>query len=233
MAVHTAMADSLVHASMVDSLVQTSNDTAGETPPLGLRVVVITTCALSMVGALLIVLLYALLPSMRTKPISILVHISLMDFLTAAANLTGVVLVTVHSDYGPGCVAQASLAMYGTLASVLWTSGLAVYVFAVVLFGEQKVGRHILLGLSFLCYGLPLLMTLWFALTHKLGPDPIGGPSWCSIVLHDSNGRRLPFNSVFGNDIWIYITFTIVLVLFVPMHCYLKYQVSTIVKLCV
>lgn len=203
-----------------------SNDTTVVTlPPLGLRFLVSFTCVFSMLGASLIVLVYSLLPKVRTKPALILVHISLMDFLTAMANLTGVVLVITGNNRGPGCVVQASLAMYGTLSSVLWTSGLAVYVFAAVLFGERKVTRdHVLHCLCVLCYGLPLIMTLWFSLTGKLGPDPIGGPSWCSLVLHDGAGRRLPFNTLFGNDVWMYVTIVMVVVLFAPMHCYLKYS---------
>ena len=195
-------------------------------PPLSLRLAVSTTCVLSMLGAALIVLAYVLLPRVRTKPALILVHISLMDFLTAAANLAGVALVSTGHNRGAGCIAQASLAMYGTLSSVLWTSGLAVYVFSAVLSSEQKASRNVFHCLCLLCYGLPLMMTLWFSLTDKLGPDPIGGPSWCSLVLHDDAGRRLPFNTLFGNDIWIYISFVMVMVLFVPMHCYLKYLVS-------
>ena len=215
----------IILTSTTESSATLSNDTLGEAPSYGLRAAVSIVCVLSMVGATLIVLSYALLPVVRTKPGSILLHISLMDLLTAGANLVGVVLISTRSDHGAVCVVQASLSMYGTLGSVLWTSALAVYVYAAVLYSERRVGRHTLRGFSLLCYGLPLAMTLWFALTRKLGPDPLGGASWCSLVLHADDGRSLPFNVVFGNDIWMYVTVILVLVLFVPMHCYLKYQV--------
>ena len=55
---------------------------------IGVRIAVWITCSLSMLGALLIIFSYVFFKSMRSRAREILVHISIMDFLVAASNLT-------------------------------------------------------------------------------------------------------------------------------------------------
>ena len=60
-----------------------------ESKETGIRVVVILTCALSVLGSLIIVFSYGYFKQLRSKPREILLHISLMDFGVSLANLIG------------------------------------------------------------------------------------------------------------------------------------------------
>ena len=206
-------------------------------PPLSLRVVVGVTCGLSMVGAILIVLSYVVMASVRTKAREILVHISLMDFMVAAANLAGVIanyeFKLKHENSSSSsytiinnlCLAQASFAMYGTESSVLWTICLAVYVYIRVMYNHTAIIRRVFYFFYLFCYGLPCVLTLWFALTDKLGYSKYGGSGWCSLIVVDRDGHKEPFNPIFSNDIWIYLTIVLVPLIAISLHYTLRSEV--------
>lgn len=202
-----------------------------------MRVIVSVTCVLAMIGSLLIILSYILIPTIRTKAREILVNLSVMDFMVATANLVGIATnyssdIPKHMIHDPNitvelnlCVAQASFAMYGTISSILWTICIAVYVFMRIMFEGSKVAQRLMYAFYIICYGLPLLMTAWFAGTSKLGFNHYGGSGWCSLKLYDINGA-LPFNPIFGNDIWIYLTMVLVPLMLVTLHFHIRYNVS-------
>lgn len=209
---------------------QTSSNNSTASIPTSMLIVVSLSCTLSMLGAGLIIGSYALIPRIRTKAREILVHISLMDFITAAFNLLGIVLTKTiyrHSSFPWLCQVQAALSMYGTEASVLWTIGMAVHIYARVIYDNARALRCVTLGLYAICYGIPVLLTLWFSLTHKLGYDRLGGSGWCSLMVQDTDGRVLPFNVVFGNDIWIYLTIVLVPMILVGLHFQLRRQLRS------
>ena len=108
---------------------------------IGVRVAVWITCSLSMLGALLIIFSYVCFKNMRSRAREILVHISIMDFLVAASNLTGAAVdfdrfyncsnktnrLPCPASVDHWCKTQAFFAIYCTLGSVLWTMSLSVY----------------------------------------------------------------------------------------------------------
>lgn len=205
------------------------------------RVVVGITCCLSMIGAVLIILSYVLIKDIRTKAREILVNLSLMDFIVAAANLIGI-LVNFDdylSNYNNNatqylnivanfCKAQAFFAMYATISSILWTNCIAVYIFFHIMFDGNFKVFWIMCSFYVLSYGLPLILNVWFLLTDKLGYSPYGSSGWCSLIVYDSISKeRYPLTLIFGNDIWIYLTITLVPLIFISLKFYLKYQVSS------
>ena len=60
----------------------------------------------------------------------------------------------------------------------------------------------------------------------RLGYSPHGGSGWCTLKIVNSAGRQDTFAVVFGNDLWIYLTFITVTLLYSTTHCYIKFQVS-------
>lgn len=206
------------------------------------RAVVGITCILSMIGATLIVLSYILIKDIRTKAREILVNLSLMDFMAAAANFTGVVvnfdtylLDPTHPNISDHkyhimnnfCKSQAFFAMYGTISSVLWTICIAVYVFLRIMLDGHNIAQKAIYSCYALSYGIPLILSLWFILTGKLGYAPYGGSGWCSVIVYNSTTKaRLTMNLVFANDIWIYLTIILVPVIFISLKFYLRYEVS-------
>ena len=165
---------------------------------IGVRIAVWITCSLSMLGALLIIFSYVFFKSMRSKAREILVHISIMDFLVAASNLTGAAVnfdkfynctkgtdscssYPASVDYW--CKTQAFFAIYCTLGSVLWTISLSVYLYFFVVHHGTKTAKYSLYFSYLFCYLLPLLLTLWLLLTGKLGYSPYQSAGWCGPIL--------------------------------------------------
>lgn len=65
------------------------------------------------------------------------------------------------------CKAQAFFAGYSTLASVMWTLCLAVYIYCLVVHSSKKVHHKVLYVACVLCWGLPLFTSLWLISTGK------------------------------------------------------------------
>ena len=203
------------------------------------RVVVGITCVLSMIGAVLIVLSYILIKETRTKAREILLNLSLMDFIVAAANLVGILvnfddfLYKADHQYlalNDVCKVQAFFAMYATISSILWTNCIAVYIFFHILFEGQLKVFWTMLTFYLLSYGLPLILNMWFLFTNKLGYSPYGSSGWCSVIVYNSTTHeRYPLTLIFANDIWIYLTITLVPLIFISLKFHLKYQVWVIV----
>ena len=192
-----------------------------------------------MFGAILIVLSYLLIKEIRTKAREILIHLSLMDFMVAAANFVGVAVNfdqylsdTKHQYYSERtynvvdtvCKVQASFAMYGTESSILWTIAIAVYIYFRIMFDKKPVARRAVYAFYVICYGLPLIMTLWYSSSEKLGYSRYGGSGWCSLVLKHSK-NVYPLDALLGNDMWLYLTIFLVPVIFVSLHFYIRFEV--------
>lgn len=65
------------------------------------------------------------------------------------------------------CKAQAFVAGYSTLASVLWTQILAVYIYCLVIFPNNKIYVKVVYFAYVFCWGMPLLVCFWLVFTGK------------------------------------------------------------------
>lgn len=208
------------------------------------RALVGITCILSMVGALLIILSYILIKDIRTKAREILVNLSLMDFMAAAANFIGVLVnfdtylnnssentTSTHTYHVMNdlCRSQAFFAMYGTISSVLWTICIAVYVFLRIMLEGKNIARKAVYVFYCISYGLPFIVCMWYMFTGKLGYAPFGGSGWCSVILYNSTTQeRYSLRVIFANDLWIYLTIVLVPLIFVTLKFYLRYEVRNL-----
>lgn len=205
--------------------------------PVYIKVIAAITCVLSVAGSVSIILSYVCYKTLRTKAREVIVHISLMDLMAALANFIGIVvnfnalLYTGDDNDTPTgnvnnlCIAQAAFAMFGTLASILWTIAIAIYFYAQIMAEDNKMAQRFVYGFYIVCYGLPLLMTIWFGATGKIGHSPIGGSGWCSLIIEPKLGERDRIALFFGNSLWIYLYFILIPVICVSVIGYLRIQV--------
>lgn len=211
---------------------------------VSIRIVVGITCFLSMLGALLVVLSYLCIKSIRSQGRLILLNLALMDFGVGLFNLVGAAANFDEYYYNlssksleplepskavdVSCLVQAVLAHYCTASSILWTACLAVYMYILV-FQNYRKNVKLYLPLSCLvCYGIPLGLTLWLLLTERLGHSPYNEAAWCGIIIVDRTSQlNLPdyFAAVIGYDLWIYLTFFISLAIYSALFCYLHVEV--------
>ena len=69
------------------------------------------------------------------------------------------------------CKAQAFIAGFSTLASVLWTFSLALYIYCLVVHSKSKAHFKVVYVAYVLCWGLPLFISLWLISTGKTIAD--------------------------------------------------------------
>ena len=149
---------------------------------LALKVLSGITCILSMVGAGFIIATYAAFRDLRTLGRQQLVNLSLADMIVAASHFVGLAALNFdkyelqYSSSGDGnssnystvqdtlCRVQAGFTMFATLASFLWILALGAYMLAFIALRRPETTRYLLLIYYPACWGVPLVLTLWFGL---------------------------------------------------------------------
>lgn len=204
----------------------------------GVRAVVGVVCCLSIIGSLLIILSY-IAQRNRTKTREILVHISFMDLGVSLSNLIG---LSVYFDrfyddrfydntpkyIDNMCKTQAFFAAYCTLGSIFWTTALAGYLYIVILHHrDPKYSLYFARFCYFICYGLALGISIWLVVRGNLGYSPYDSSGWCTMVVKNFvTGESDLFISVFGYDLWVYLSILLIIILYVAIKIYISNQVS-------
>ena len=209
-----------------------------------IKYVAMVACILSSIGSFIIILSYVLIRQIRTKVREILVHLSLMDLTYSLANLIGLLLnygdhlhrgsCELKDPYDVICKVQGGFAFYATISSILWTSGIAIYLYFRVVINKDKVIRIVVLLLYITCWGIPVLLIVWVFMVDAIGyevpkpdsssRDTSGG--WCALKqksqpTHAGNVVL----AIFNNDLWIVLTIILVVVLYGFIHCHIRRQV--------
>ena len=220
-----------------------------------IRIVAGATSGLSIVGSLLIILSYVCFPVLRTKAREILMHISFMDLGAAACNLIGIIVNFDHlyrkcatsntytldddaTDVGDyphcpsistqvSCILQGCFAVYFTLASIMWTISLAIYLYILICQNSSKNARSFVLFAYMFCYIMPAGIVGWLLGTKRISYSPYESTGWCSVVFKNpQTGSRDVFGALIGYDLWIYLTFLLVPLFSITVHLHIRQKVS-------
>lgn len=215
-----------------------------EHPPVDhtIRSISAVTCALSMMGSVAIILSYVLIKDIRSKARELLVHLSVMDLTYATANFIGTILPYdkylvhrhsghAHDNYKRVCQAQAFFAAYGTIGSMLWTLGVAVYLYYRVISHNVRLTKRVVRVLYVVCYVLPLYVSLWLLVRKHYGyprsENYTGG--WCTFLMGADTHEKGKFDEelllFMVNDIWILLTFVTIIPIYLIIHCQIKAEV--------
>ena len=213
-----------------------------------LRGVVEAACIISGVGAMLIILSYLCSRQLRSQARKIILHLSLMDLGVALANLIGVFVyfnryyIESYNSKGDfdsvspavhySCLIQAAVAVYCNNSSVLWTLSVAIYLhFRIVTnhYNSAKFFKSLIYIMYVVNYGLPLILTIWLALTDRLGFSPFDSSGWCSLIVYmqkpSSDEITVDtYASFFGNDMLILVTMLAIPVLYFSIKRQAKEQ---------
>ena len=204
----------------------------------GVRAVVSVTCFLSMIGSLLIIASYVFFKELRTRVRLILVHLSVMDFGVGLANFIGVTVYfnqyyqkvyngneTIPFIVNASCKVQATVALFCTNSSVLWTIMLAMYLYFLIVHSENSWARYSFYIFGALCYILPLIVTVWLLVEDRLGYSPYDSSGWCTIKVYYADGKVDLFTSILGYDIWILLTMVLVPFLYLAIRLHVRNRV--------
>ena len=207
--------------------------------PLWIAFLSAVLCILSIFGSLAIILVYVCVKDARSKARELLVHLSVMDLMYSTANLVGLWLpyhkylttnntdTSTYSVYHGVCEAQAFLAIYGTIGSVLWTLGLAVYLYYSIVSRDEVVSRRVVAVLYVICYSLPLYITLWLLINKGLGytDSPLSGGGWCSL-----SGDIDPLENFMTYDIWMWLGIIILIPLYFLIYRHSSEEVMKLIR---
>ena len=210
-----------------------------EDKDLTTRIVVGISCALSIIGSILLIISY-LVQKSRTRSREILAHISLMDFGVGLSNLIGlsVYFDKFYSENGnlidpPAyidylCKTQAFFAEYCTLGSIFWTTALAAYLYIVILHHKNpKFSLYFLRFCYVLCYGLAIGITVWLLIVHRLGYAPYDSSGWCSLIVKDPATKKTSlFILIFAYDLWVYLAIVLIILFYIAIRSFVSNQVS-------
>ena len=204
-----------------------------------IKYVAMVACILSSIGSFIIILSYILIRPIRTKVREILVHLSVMDLTYSLANLIGLILnYDAHLDescdlthpYDVICKVQGGFAFYATISSILWTSGIAIYLYFRVVINKDGVMCIVLMLLYITCWGIPAVLTVWVLLVDAIGYDghqSSGG--WCALEQKSQSTHTGNIViAIFNNDLWIILTIILVVMLYGIIHCHIRRQVCNV-----
>lgn len=204
-----------------------------------IKYVSMVACILSSIGSFIIILSYVLIRPIRTKVREILVHLSVMDLTYSLANLIGLLLnygnycqwttcgrCDLTHPYNIICKVQGGFAFYATISSILWTSGIAIYLYFRMVINKDKVICIVLVLLYLTCWGIPATLTVWVLLVDAIGYDGYSSGGWCALQ-QDSQSTHAEnvVIMIFNNDLWVVLTIVLVVILYGFIHCHIRRQV--------
>lgn len=208
---------------------------------VALRVVVGTTCTLSIIGAGLIILTYLFFTDIRTLARQLLVMLSIADLIIAVANLTGVLTSSPysHQDHTATdlseeshrwCTVQAAFAVFGAESSTLWTIAVAIYMFIIIVLRKPRAARKIIPFFYLVCWGVPLVLTIWLGVDGFLGYEVGATPGFCAIrgtkPISNTTSKTVVYPIIIGYDMWIYTAFIVLPILYTAIKCHVRVKVS-------
>lgn len=208
---------------------------------IALRVLVTVTCISSIIGSGAIILTYICFPDIRTLARQLLVNLSIADFTTALSILVGLLVFydklldgNPSVGYQRACLAQGVFAVFATQSSILWTIAIAVYMFAIIVLKKPSVGKKVAVVSYVVCWGIPLVLTVWLAVDGFLGYETAATPGFCAIrgwsggSSNPAERRNEVYPIVVGYEMWLYIAFIVLPVLYIAIKCHIKVKLTKV-----
>ncbi|XP_077167318.1 G-protein coupled receptor 157 [Paroedura picta] len=179
------------------------------------RAVVLASCALSALGAGLLVASHGLWPELRTRARRLLLFLSLADLLSAAAYFYG----ALRDFGGPAwdCVAQGALSAFANTSSFFWTVAVALDLYLCLVRAGPGPGPGPAPGLLALfhavSWGVPLVITVAAVALKKIGYDASEvSVGWCWIDI-EAEDRVLWM--LLAGKLWEFLAYLILPVFYI------------------
>ena len=120
----------------------------------------VISCVLSIVGGIVIIITYVILPEIRNFPRKLILCLTVADMLTSSGYLLSTTnYLSKLSDSDTDhyvCLIQSSITTYSSLVSFFLTSIIAIYLFDTITHRHCRLGtRNWLLFFNVLSWGIP------------------------------------------------------------------------------
>jgi len=144
-----------------------------------LSVAVATSGALSILGALTIIITYVLWPETRSNLRELLVYLTFCDLATAIGHVVGLL---IPPGEGIFCTVQSAFSAYSAMSSYMWTMAVALFLYLGLKWEGTKRPQsihRIFVGFHLSCWGIPALIIAWALANSALGYDNRHKVGWC------------------------------------------------------
>lgn len=133
------------------------------------------------------------------------------------------------------CDLESFFAVYFTSGSIMWTIGLAVFLYLRIVHYKKPAFIYAQWVITVWCYVVPMGLSLWKILTMRLGysRSPFATEGWCGeklAGLQSQTGESKFITAFIGYDMWMYLAYILVPVLCLSIHLYIRQEVSRHVK---
>ena len=118
----------------------------------------ITSCILSMIGGLVILVTYGILPEIRNFTRKLIICLTVADILSASGYIVSSTsyLINENNHEWYICHIQSTITTFSSIASFFFTSVIAVYIFDTVTHERDRMGTYKwLLTFNVLSWGVP------------------------------------------------------------------------------
>ena len=118
------------------------------------------TSVLSMFGSVIILLTYLLSLDLRSPGRTLLVWLSIADFLTAVGNLNGIIWYIIKEDLEPKvsdilCNFHASLTIFSSISAFLWTVAIGIHLYISIVKSNTNLANKLVWIFHIICWLVP------------------------------------------------------------------------------
>ncbi|KAI5612240.1 putative G-protein coupled receptor 157 [Silurus asotus] len=182
------------------------------------QVVVLVSCALSVLGSVLVISTFALWSDLRTTPRKLLVFLSIADLLSAVSYSYGV--YKVFSDNTWDCVTQGAVSTFSNTSSFFWTMAIAVYLYILIVKSSQRLADSLVLYFHLISWGVPMAITVAAVSLQKIGYDASEvSVGWCWISIEEDDHVLW---MLLTGKIWELLAYVILPVLYILIKIHIR-----------
>ncbi|XP_030625706.1 G-protein coupled receptor 157 [Chanos chanos] len=146
------------------------------------QIVILISCALSLLGSLLIICTYIIWTDLRTTPRKLLVFLSVTDLLSALSYSYGV--GRIFDSNSVECITQGAISTFANTSSFFWTVAIAVYLYIFIVKSSQRLADSLVLYFHLISWGVPLAITVAALALQKIGYDASEvSVGWCWVSI--------------------------------------------------
>lgn len=186
-----------------------------------------TVCALSMFGCIIIIVSYALWPSLRSKSRFLLACLSVGDYMNATGlGVSSISPLDAYDSDTVSCKLQAVLTTLGPLLSFFWTSCIAIYLYITIVRGNGELADKLIIVFNLVSVLVPAVVTGVALGKGKLGYTKYGDTAgWCWISGNISSSDTHLWMVLTGKG-WEILSYVVVVVLYVLIKVHIWREVG-------
>lgn len=210
-------------------------------------ILAIFSSSASIIGCLLIIIIYIVWREFRTTARTILLFISIADLFTATGYVIGsavylhykIYTIDLRMDgsmdrqpprgYNTSCKSQSFVTTASSVASFFWTTVLAFYLYMTIVHKMYKFVRTLMPLIHVISWGVPLVLCSVALARDWLGPSlDDTSVSWC-FVAHQKQGRvHREIQLLLGKG-WEVVAYILVIIFYTLTKIFIEVEVSVII----